>query len=102
MGWFEVGPGFDPNAPISRARIAMLFNTMTGRFPVNHSYFLGQVRFWHDVVNHDAWYYLHVMIATNSFYVTLTEDGEYWVAIAENIDWSGLELPTARPGDVRR
>jgi len=103
MGWIEAGGRFNPDQPMSRAHTAMLFNTMTNRFPVNYREFIDEVRSWVDVKDHDAWYYLHVMIATNSFYVIRAEDGrEVWVSIADDIDWSVLERPTSRPGDLRR
>ena len=103
MGWIEIDAQFDPNAPISRAQTAMLFNTMTNRFPVNYRDFMNQVRTWIDVKNHEAWYYLHVMIATNSFYVIYDEDGrEIWIAIADDIDWSVLERTTSEPWHLSR
>ena len=103
QGLVDAGGNFNPDTPITRAHTAQMFNRMDGRDPVNAYAFIYEVRQWSDNMDPNAWYFLHIMIASNSFYVIRTEDGrEYWISLADDIDWSVLERETSEPWHLLR
>jgi len=98
MGWIEIGENFNPDALISRASTSRLFLLMSGSLPVNYHEFFSQVQNWADVRDRNAWYYVYIFLATNSFYIVYDEYGrEVLVGIADNLDWSVLEQTDSEP-----
>lgn len=102
MGWIDINGPFNPNAPITRAQIAIIFNRKNGFDPVNAYEFMHVVRQWTDMPQ-DSPYFLEIMMASNSFYIQRTADGRIiLVAIAEDINWRVLERPYSEPWHLSR
>jgi len=98
LGLVDVGGPFNPDEPINRAYTAQLFNRKLGHDSIeNADEFRHAVRVWIDMDDETAWYYIEILLATNSFYVT-QENGRYViVGLADDKDWTVLEHPGSRP-----
>ncbi|MCL2527054.1 MAG: S-layer homology domain-containing protein [Defluviitaleaceae bacterium] len=98
LGLIDAGGPFNPNQPINRANTAQLFNRILGRDSIENALdFRYAVRTWFDLDDDTAWYYIEILLASNSFYV-IQEDGRYVITgVADNKEWDRLEGPNARP-----
>jgi len=59
---------------------------------------------WPDNMNQNAWFYLYIQEATNSHDFEMKENGvnETWTELRTPRDWTVLERPNSRPGDISR
>ncbi|MCL2588394.1 MAG: S-layer homology domain-containing protein, partial [Oscillospiraceae bacterium] len=106
QGWIEgaqgLGGPFLPNQPITRAETAAMVTRIFARLVYSVDDLLpDRIRF-SDLTNQNAWFYLYMASATNSFTYE-REAGEIyltWVEIIEPRDWRVLERPESQPGDI--
>ena len=102
--WIEgFGDGnFRPNQNITRAEAAAIINRMLERLPENADDLLPGMVTWPDNMNRNAWFYLYIQEATNSHDFEMKENGvnERWTELREPRDWTVLERPNSRPGDI--
>jgi len=108
-GWIEgeqgLGGPFNPSRPITRAEAAAMINRIFQRLIESPDYLLPNMVTFPDNRNPNSWYYLHIYMATNSYTYRWREDRDPYKELIEIIqprDWSVLELPTSRPGDILR
>ena len=103
FGWVQgVGDGvFNPDALMSRAEAAAIVNRMLDRVLVGPEGLIeGRTR-WPDKTNIDAWYYLYMQEATHSTLFERLGNGNLnWTELLSHIDWTILETPDSRPGDI--
>ena len=104
LGWVQgAGDGtFNPNAQITRAEAAAIVNRMLDRLLRSTDDLIDGRHRWPDKTNTNAWYYLYLQEATHSTEFERVEDGIHlrWVEILSHLDWSVLERPDSRPGDI--
>jgi len=96
---------FYPDRPITRAEVATMINQMSGRLIEHAEDLLPDMRTWLDNANVDAWYYLYIQAATNSYRFTwrgIDNTFERWVTIIPPRNWAVLERPDSRPEDILR
>jgi len=57
---------------------------------------------WPDNANTNAWYYLYLQSASNSYTFEMKQDGihERWIALIPVRNWSALERPDSTPGSI--
>ena len=96
---------FRPNQPVTRAETAAMVCRIFERLIYSVDDLLpDRVRF-SDLTNQNAWFYLYMASATNSFtYRRANADDIFltWIEIIEPRDWRVLERPESRPGDILR
>jgi len=109
LGWVQgpqgIGGPFHPNQPITRADTAAMVNRMFGRLVYSTDYLLYDMVTWPDNMRENAWYYLYMQSATNSFTYELRAEGQSylnWLEIIEPRNWRVLERPYSEPGDILR
>ncbi|MCL2366573.1 MAG: carboxypeptidase regulatory-like domain-containing protein, partial [Oscillospiraceae bacterium] len=98
-----LGGAFRPNDTITRAEAAAIISRAFGRLPYSAEDLLPGMNTWLDNANPNAWYYLYIQGATNSYYYIMHEDGihQIWVELIEQgRDWALLERPDSRPDDI--
>jgi len=94
---------FRPNQAITRAEATAMINRISGRLVERTEDLLPNMRTWPDNANVNEWYYFYIQAATNSY--TFQRRGvdnafERWVALIPSPDWTVLERPDSRPGDI--
>lgn len=106
MGWIlgpdGLGGPFNPHDSITRAETAAMINRLFGRLPENTGDLLAGMNVWPDNQDVNAWYYLYIQSATNSYDYERKADGihERWTALRQARDWSVLERPNSQPQDI--
>ena len=103
-GWIH-GNGndtFRPSQPVTRAEAAAIFNRITGRLSKTRDDLLRyEMITWPDNADENAWYYLYLQSASNSYYYEMTDDVfSIWVAMRTPRDWPVLEQPHSTPGSI--
>jgi len=100
-----IGGPFLPNQTITRAEAAAIVIRMLARLPENGADgLLPGMNTWPDNANQNAWYFLYVQLATNSFYYE-REDGSDYITLTSLFEpwlWERLQYPTSRPEDIFR
>ena len=105
-GWVNgiqgLGGPFQPDRPITRAEVAAMVNRIFHRLPETRNDLLPNMRAWMDNLNPDRWFYLHMQAASNSYTYVMKENGinETWIEIRAPRDWTVLERPDSRPGNI--
>ncbi|MCL2827874.1 MAG: S-layer homology domain-containing protein, partial [Oscillospiraceae bacterium] len=101
---------FRPDQSMTRAEAAAMINRKEGRVaPCEESKLPHMLRF-PDNTNTEAWYYLYIKSATNS-YQSMTDGRaydygyvsglyEFWIRLLPHRDWTVLERPDSRPEDI--
>ena len=106
MGWlrdFADSLGnINPDQPITRAEVAAIINRMLGRISQSVDDLLPNMQTWSDNANTEAWYYLYIQAATNSYTFVRQADGinQTWVQIIQPRNWTVLERPNSLPSDI--
>jgi uncharacterized repeat protein (TIGR02543 family) len=106
-GWMQgyVGGTFRPDQAITRAEVAAMVNRMSGRLVESAEDLLPDMLTWPDNANANAWYYLYIQSATNSYtfeWRGANDAFERWITIIPARNWAVLERPDSRPGDILR
>jgi len=105
-GWVQgrhgLGGPFEPDAPISRAETAAMINRMFGRLVEGPSSLLPDMLAWPDNANPNAWYYLYMQMASNSYNYRPGVGTRYkeLIRVIEARNWAVLERPDSRPEDI--
>jgi hypothetical protein len=105
-GWAQGAHGHDgafyPNQPITRAEAAAMVNRIFNRLPETTADLLPDMLTWSDNGNVNAWYYLYIQSASNSYTFERKEDGihENWLAIMPPRNWTLLERPESTPNCI--
>jgi len=104
FGWVQgAGDGrFRPDALITRAETAAMFNRMLGRLLENADGLLDGRTRWPDKTNMNAWYYLYMQEASHSTEYNRPEGTlyHYWTGFLPALDWAALQRPDSRPDDI--
>ena len=97
-----VGGAFYPDRPITRAEAAAIINRIFERLPESPADLLPGMNTWPDNANTNAWYYLYLQSASNSYTFEMKQDGihERWIALIPVRNWSALERPDSTPGSI--
>jgi len=96
---------FRPGQPLTRAETAAMINRMFERLIETPDCRLYDMVTWPDNQNENAWYFLYMYMASNSYTYRWRADSDRYKALIEIIeprDWSVLERPDSRPGDILR
>jgi hypothetical protein len=107
-GWVQGSEGlngpFNPNQAVTRAEAAAMINRIFGRLQRSVDDLLPDMLTWPDNANVDAWYYLYIQSATNSYAFEWHVGGVYenWLERITPRGWTVLERPDSRPGDIGR
>ena len=106
-GWIQgdngLGGQFRPFDRITRAEAAAMINRIFGCLVHSPEALLPDMVAWPDNQNRDSWYYLYIKMATNAYaFSRQTPDARYKDLhhVIEPRDWSVLERPNSRPGDI--
>jgi hypothetical protein len=105
-GWvhgpYGSGGAFYPNQTITRAEAAAMVNRIFSRLPETAGDLLPDMLTWSDNGNVNAWYYLYIQSASNSYTFEYKEDGihETWLAIMPSRNWTLLERPNSAPNSI--
>jgi hypothetical protein len=95
LGWLTgySNGTFLPNQLVTRAEVMVVVNRVLGRSVTSASDLLSGMATWSDNSNVNAWYYLDVQEATNSYdyQMNAAGNGDKWTAIIANPDWKALE-----------
>jgi len=94
---------FRPGQPLTRAETAAMINRMFERLIETPDCRLYDMVTWPDNQNENAWYFLYMYMASNSYTYRWRADSDRYKALVEIIeprDWSVLERPDSRPGDI--
>ena len=92
---------FRPNEPINRAETAAMINRLFDRLVESADELLDDMISWHDNNNPNAWYFVYIYMATNSFYYEWGNNGYMdLIEVRAPREWSVLERPNSRPGDI--
>ena len=104
MGWVDGYPdgAFRPNQSVTRAETAALINRMLNRLPETSGDLSPDMIVWSDNVDTQAWYYLYIQEATNSYRYVKKADAvhERWIKLIPNRPWHLLEQPESQPEDI--
>jgi len=103
FGWIQgAGNGsFNPNELMTRAEAAAIVNRMLNRVLDSTDDLLAGRTRWPDKTNMNAWYYLYLQEATHSTEFERMGSGNLrWTSILPHLNWSVLERPESRPGDI--
>ena len=106
-GWVRghegLGGSFNPNQAITRAEVAAMINRIFERLQERPEDLLANMIRWSDNMNESAWYYLYIQSASNSYTFVWKDGGIYelWRGLITPRDWTVLERPYSRPGDIR-
>jgi len=103
FGWIQgAGNGsFNPNELMTRAEAAAIVTRMLNRVLDSTDDLLAGRTRWPDKTNMNAWYYLYLQEATHSTEFERMEGGNLrWTSILPHLNWSVLERPESRPGDI--
>jgi len=105
-GWIQgpdgpTGP-FNPDLPITRAETATLINQAFDRLVYDVDDLHEDMLTWPDNEDEDAWYFIHIQAATNSYTYERREDGEFkiWLSIIDPREWWRLERPDSTPNSI--
>ena len=92
---------FRPNAPVTRAEVATMINNALNRHVDDEEDLLDDMNVWADN-QPGAWYYFALQEATNSHLFDRKDDrvNETWTSMRADPDWSILEQPDSKPGDL--
>ena len=108
-GWVQgangIGGAFNPDRPITRAETAAIINRIFVRLSESPDDLLRDYMLtWPDNANEDIWYFLYMQSASNSYYYKMRDCDVFsiWLEIAQPRDWTVLERPYSRPGDILR
>jgi len=105
-GWASGFMGMDgyflPNQPITRAEAAALIIRMLGHVPKCVDSILDGAITFYDNADPNAWYYLYILAAANSYYFVRHEDGIHvvWYSLIPPRRWYLLERPDSKPEDI--
>jgi len=94
---------FRPNQPITRAETAAMVNRVFERLVESAGDLHPDMLTWSDNINQNAWYFLYMQSASNSYaYEWREDDSEFkrWIDIIEPRDWTVLERPTSHPNHI--
>jgi len=93
------GGAFYPDRPITRAETAAIINRIFDRLPESTADLLPDMLIWPDNASTDAWYYLYLQAASNSYTFEMKPGGVYerWIALIPVRDWAALERPDSMP-----
>jgi len=99
-----IGGPFNPNQTVTRAEVAAMVNRAFGRIQESPADLLSGMNTWSDNASESAWYYLYIQSATNSYTYEWKTGGVYerWLELITPRDWTVLERPDSRPGDITR
>ncbi|MCL2568540.1 MAG: S-layer homology domain-containing protein [Oscillospiraceae bacterium] len=99
-----LGGAFYPDRPITRAETAAIINRIFQRLPETTADLLPNMVTWPDNANTNAWFYLYLQSASNSYTFRMKADGihESWVTLVPVRDWAVLERPNSRPEHILR
>jgi len=102
QGPYGQGGAFYPDRLITRAETAAIVNRMFGRLPESPADLLPDMKTWPDNANTNAWYYLYLQAASNSYTYERKPDGihERWLARIPVRNWAVLERPDSTPEDI--
>ena len=91
LGWVSGYPDgtFKPDQYITRAETMSLINRVLDRVPETPADLHGDMHFWPDNANPDAWYYIAVQEATcsHNYVRNAPVPAETWTSLAPNPDW---------------
>jgi len=103
FGWVR-GDGsghFHPNGLMTRAEASAIINRMLDRVLGSTDDLLDGRTLWPDKTNQNAWYYLYMQEASHSTEFERRANRTLrWTEILPHLDWSVLERPDSRPGDI--
>ncbi|MCL2843188.1 MAG: S-layer homology domain-containing protein, partial [Oscillospiraceae bacterium] len=109
-GWVEGSEGlngrFRPGDAITRMEAAAMINRMFQRLVESPECLLEGMVDWPDNANpnlEEAWYFLYIQMATNSYTYRWRSDSDYYKELLEIIPpraWHLLERPNSQPGDI--
>jgi len=104
-GWIQGYPDgtFRPGQPITRAETAAMINRIFQRLIETPDCRLYDMVTWPDNQDEDRWFFLYIYMATNSYTYRWRDDSDRYkelVEIIEPRDWTVLEQPNSRPGDI--
>jgi len=103
-GWIQGFPDgtFRPRQEITRAEAAAMVNRLFTRAVQTPADLHPDMVTWPDNQRTNAWYYLYIQLATNSFaYEWRVQDTFMnWLEIIEPRNWRVLERPTSRPEHI--
>jgi len=106
-GWVHGYPDgtFRPDQPITRAETSAIINRIFGRLAESPDDLLREDMItWPDNAIENAWYYLYLQCASNSYQYEMKADGVFstWLTVIQPRDWRVLEQPDSRPEDILR
>jgi len=109
-GWIRgdegVGGPFRPDDPLERAEAAAMINRIFQRLVETPACLLDDMVDWPDNDNpnlEEAWYFLYMQMATNSYTYRWRSDSNYYKELIETISprpWHVLERPDSAPEDI--
>jgi len=107
QGWVEgdegLGGGFRPEDTLTRAEAAAMINRIFGRLIETEECRIPDMITFPDNVDEEAWYFLYIYMATNSYTYQLSEDNNGYKTLTGLIalrDWTVLERPDSRPEHI--
>gem|GEM_PF-1272861 len=108
-GWVQgadgLGGAFNPNRPITRAETAAIINRILIRLAESPDDLLRDYMLtWPDNANENAWYFLYMQSASNSYQYEMRSCDIFsiWRAIIQPRNWTVLERPDSSPEDIWR
>ena len=106
QGWIRgFGDGtFRPDQLVTRAEVAALINRALGRLPQFPSDLLDGMVTFADNANENAWYFLYIQSAANSYHHEMKACGVYetWTELITPRNWRSLERPYSQPHHINR
>jgi len=102
QGPYGQGGAFYPDRLITRAETAAIINRIFNRLPESPADLLPDMKTWPDNANTNAWYYLYLQSASNSYTYEMKSDGIHkrWIGIIPVRNWAALERPDSTPGSI--
>jgi hypothetical protein len=107
VGWIQGidEDTFEPDRLATRAEVAAIVHRVIGWYAYHIDCLHPDMLTWPDNDNPEAWYFIYIQTATNSYYREVPEGGgcsNGWEQIVPPRAWYVLERPDARPGDIHR
>ena len=99
QGYDGHGGVFHPDHPITRAETVAIINRIFNRLPQSTADLLPDMITWPDNTDTNAWYYLYIQAASNSYTFEMKPGDIYeqWIAIIPRHNWKALERPDSTP-----
>ncbi|MCL2843684.1 MAG: S-layer homology domain-containing protein, partial [Oscillospiraceae bacterium] len=106
-GWVQgplgLGGPFNPREPITRTETAAMINRIFDRLIETPDGLHPDMIRWPDSTNYNAWYFIYIQVATNSYTYHRRYDNaryKFMADIRDAREWQILERPESRPEHI--